>query len=104
MSDNEQVGVLWPGGRGAVPAIDPAPRSNGLSGKRVALLWDYMFRGEEIFPGLQDALKAEYCDIEFVGYEEFGSTFGGDEHAVLESLPARLRELGIDAAISGIGC
>ena len=104
MADTEEFAVLWPGGAGAVPSAPPARRPNSLEGKRIALLWDYMFRGEEIFPVLQEALRAEYPGVEFVGYESFGSTFGGDEHAVLEALPEKLKSLRVDAAISGIGC
>lgn len=104
MSDSEEFAVLWPGGTGAVPSAPPATRPNSLDDKRIALLWDYMFRGEEIFPVLQDALRAEFPGVEFIGYENFGSTFGGDEHAVLAALPETLKSLQVDAAISGIGC
>lgn len=104
MHDNEEFAALWPGGANAVTAVPPATRPNSLEGKRIALLWDYMFRGEEIFPVLQEALRGDFANVEFVGYENFGSTFGGDEHAVLQALPERLKSLRVDAAISGIGC
>lgn len=100
----EEFSVLWPGGASAVPPIEPARRPNSLDGKRIALLWDYMFRGEEIFPILDQALHERFPEVEIVGYDTFGSTFGGDEHAVLEALPGLLKEHRIDAAISGIGC
>ena len=34
----------------------------------------------------------------------FGNTHGSDEREVLEALPDKLRELGVDAVISGMGC
>jgi hypothetical protein len=100
----EEFEALWPGGVRAVAPISPAPRPASLAGKRVGFIWDYMFRGDEIFPVLQHQLASAYPGVQFVGHEAFGSTFGGDEHAMLEALPQRLRELDVDAVISGIGC
>ena len=101
MSDS--VDALWPGGQSAVLAIKPAERSTTLRGKRIGFLWDHMFRGDEIFPMLEGRLRAEFGEVEFVGFDQFGSTFGGDEHAVLAALPERLAALRVDAVISGIG-
>jgi hypothetical protein len=52
---------------------------------------------------LEGRLRAEFGEVEFVGFDQFGSTFGGDEHAVLAALPERLAALRVDAVISGIG-
>jgi len=104
MTDETEFHALWPGGARAVATILAAPRPASLAGKRVAFLWDYMFRGDEMFPVLQDRLTEAYLGVRFVGHAAFGSTFGGNEHAVLESLPRRLRELDVDAVISGVGC
>lgn len=100
----EEFAVLWPGGPPAVPAIEPAARPQSLDGARIGFLWDHMFRGEEIFPVIEAQIRSRFRDVTFVGYEAFGSTFGGEEHAVLEALPARLQALGVDAVISGNGC
>ena len=97
------MSALWPGGDSAVEPIDPAPRPASLGARRVGFLWNHMFRGEEIFPLLARRLEAEYEGVEFVGFDAFGSTFGGEEHAVIDALPSRLREHGVDAVISGIG-
>ena len=99
----DSVEVLWPGGESAVERMEPAARPATLHGKRIGFLWDHMFRGDEIFPMLEDRLRDEFTDVEFVGFEEFGSTFGGDEHAVLDALPERLAAQRVDAVISGIG-
>lgn len=101
---NETQAALWPGGALAVPQVAPAPRPAGLDGRTVAFVWDYMFRGDEIFPVLQAALAARYPTARFVGHDAFGSSFGGDEHAMLAALPARLAEFGVDAVVSGVGC
>ena len=103
MTNSEIYKVFWPGGTTAVDAVPSAPRTD-LTGKRIGFLWDYVFRGEEIFPILKKSISERYENIEFVSYEKFGSTFGGDEHAVLNALPKLLKKLKIDAVISGIGC
>ena len=99
----EHSSALWPGGESAVAPIEPAPRPANLRARRVGFLWNHVFRGEEIFPLLARRLEAEFEGVEFVGFDAFGSTFGGDEHAVVEALPSRLRDLGVDAVISGVG-
>lgn len=103
MVGQEEFEALWPGGVSAVHTAPAAPR-DGLAGKRIGFLWDDMFRGEEIFPALQQNISERFDGVEFVGYEAFGPIFGGDEHAVVAALPERLAALGVDAVISGIGC
>ena len=99
----KRLSALWPGGDSAVAPIAPAPRPAGLDARRVGFLWNHMFRGEEIFPLIARQLEGEFEGVEFVGFDAFGSTFGGDEHAVVKALPSRLRDLGVDAVISGVG-
>ena len=103
MNAAEEFEALWPGGVNAVPAIPPAARPADLNGKRIGFLWDYVFRGDEIFPVLENALTETYDGVEIVGYDAFGSTFAGDEHETLAALPQRLKDLGIDAVVSGVG-
>ena len=81
-----------------------APRLDTLAGKTVAQLWDYIFRGDEIFLMLEESMKKLYPGVRFVSWREFGSTHGNQEHEVLASLPRKLRERGVDAVISGMGC
>ena len=52
MTNSELYEVFWPGGPSAVHTVPAAPRSD-LTGKRIGFLWDYVFRGEEIFPILK---------------------------------------------------
>lgn len=107
MSDTSMDGaydVVWPGGRRLVADAPLAPRLDTLAGATVGFLWDYLFRGEEIFRVLADGLRQRFPDMRFVDYQTFGSTHGGDEHAVLAALPEKLRRHGIDAVISGMAC
>ena len=87
-----------------VTARPLARRVDTLAGKTVAQVWDDLFRGDEIFPILEEALGERFPDVKFVGYRTFGSTHGANEHEVLRNLPARMRELGVDAVISGMAC
>ena len=104
MSEEQDQAVFWPRGERKAEVQPLAPRMADLAGKTVCELWDYMFRGDEIFPILEAELKTRYPGVRFVGYDTFGSTHGGDETRVLAELPARLKELGADAVISGMGC
>jgi hypothetical protein len=104
MNEHETYAAYWPGGPTAVECAPPAPRPDSLNGKTIAFLWDNMFRGDEIFPVIQKTIAERFSETRFVGYEAFGSTFGGEEHAVLANLPEKLKQHRIDAVISGIGC
>ncbi len=96
--------VLWPRGAKTNEIAPLAARLETLDGKTVCQLWDYLFRGDEVFALLEDELRGRFRAIKFVGYHEFGSTHGEDEGAILASLPRRLKELEVDAVISGMGC
>lgn len=103
MSDNSYR-VAWPGSPRTQAPLTLAPRLKTLEGKRVAQLWDYIFRGDEIFDILEAELSERYPGISFVSWREFGCTHGEDERDVLAALPERFKELGVDAAISGMAC
>src|SRR5918993_1312870 len=96
--------VLWPRGRRTMTARPVAPRLETLAGKTIAQLWDDLFRGDEIFPMLEDALAQRFPGVKFVGYRTFGSTHGAEEHDALATLPAGMREQGVHAVISGMAC
>lgn len=96
--------TVWPRGRQRQKLESPAPRLPDLSGKTIGLVWNFVFRGEEIFPLLQQRIAERYPGVTFVGPDEFGNTHGSDERQVLADLPARLKEFGVDAVISGNGC
>ena len=81
-----------------------AKRLSTLEGKTVVQLWDFLFRGDEVFEILEEALKERYPSVRFVSWREFGNTHGRDEGKVLEDLPRHLKAFGADAVISGMGC
>ena len=96
--------ALWPRSPRQVQVKPLAKRLDTLEGKTIAQLWDYVFRGDEVYAILEEGLKKRFPNIKWVSYKEFGNTHGGDEREVVASLPRRLRELKVDAAISGMGC
>ena len=100
----ESHAVYWPRGRTTVSAQPLAPRLDTLEGKTIAFLWDYIFRGDEIFPMIEAQLQQRFPNMRFIGYDEFGSTHGDEERTILQGLPERLKALKVDAVISGMGC
>ena len=95
---------VWPRSPRQTGIKTLAPRPASLANKRIAFLWDFLFRGNEIFALLEEGLKARYPGIEFVGWKEFGNTHGSNEREVLAALPDKLKALRIDAVVSGMGC
>lgn len=96
--------ALSPVGPRIVRPITPARRPSSLRDKTVGFLWNGLFRGDEIFPILKELLTAREAGIRLIDFADFGLVFGGDENEVLARLPERLRELGVDAVIAGVGC
>ena len=107
MAETESDGyyeAYWPRSprRGALKPL--ARRLDTLAGKKIAFLWDFVFRGDQVFALLEDALKARFPGMSFVDWREFGNIHGTEERKVVAALPARFKELGVDAAISAMGC
>lgn len=96
--------AYWPRGELQQRTMSLAPRLDSLAGKKVAQIWDELFKGDQVFDLLEEGLKAQYPDITFVSWRVFGSTHGAGEKAALERLPQQLRDMGVDAVISGMAC
>ncbi len=75
-----------------------------MEGKIIGELWDWVYRGDEIFAVIEKELTGRYPGIRFVGYQEFGRTLGTEAAGSLESLPGKLRQNECDAVISSMGC
>lgn len=96
--------VVWPCGERKQGLRPLAKRLETLNGKTVAQLWDYIFFGDQVYAGIEEDLRQQYPDVRFVSWREFGSTHATTEKELLESLPRRFKELGVDAAISSMAC
>lgn len=95
--------VYWPRGATRAKTRKLANRLETLNGKTVAQLWDFLFRGDEVFAALEEGIKSRYPGVKFVSWKEFGCTHGPREHEVLAALPDRFKELEVDAVVSGLG-
>ncbi len=106
MSDPKQAQyeALWPRSPRQAKVKALARRLDTLEGKTIAWIWDYLFRGDEIFAHLEENLKARYPGMTYVSWREFGNTHGSDEREVVAALPQKLKALGVDAVVSGMGC
>lgn len=96
--------VVWPKSPNGAQARRPAARLDTLKGKRIAFAWDYLFRGEELFPVLAEELRRRYEGVEIVNYDVFGNLHGPKEHELVRGLPAALAMHRIDGVVSGNGC
>lgn len=96
--------VVWPKSPRGVQTRPLADRLDTLNGKRVAFLWDHLFRGDEIFPVVEAELIERFPGVEIVGYDVFGNTHGGDEKEMVAGLPNGLSSRHIDAVVSAMGC
>ena len=96
--------AYWPRGARQQRTRALAPRLATLEGKTVAQLWDYLYKGDTVFALLEEGLRARFPGVKFVSWREFGSTHGGEEKQALAALPERLRELGVEAVVSGMAC
>ena len=96
--------VVWPKAPLGVQQRQPALRLDTLAGKRIGFVWDYLFRGEELFPAIASELRSRFAGVEIVGYEVFGNVHGPHEHALVASLPHTANIHLVDAVIVGNGC
>ena len=103
-SDEPVYHAVWPRSSSGVQARRRADRLPSLDGARIAFLWDYLFRGDELFPVLEAELRERFPGVDIVGYDVFGNLHGSDEKARVGRLPDDLRTRGVDAVVSGMGC
>ena len=104
LRNSEIHDVVWPRAARQMEIAPVAPRLDTLEGKTVAQLWDFLFRGDEVFDLLEQGLKERYPTVKFVSWKDFGSTHGAGERQILADLPETMKSMGVDAVISGMGC
>ena len=95
--------IVWPLGKPAYATRAPVERVADLSNKVIAETWDYLFRGEEIFPLLREELSKRYAGIRFVTYDTFGNLHGPNQRELVSRVPELLKKHKVDAVISAIG-
>lgn len=99
--------VISPAGVPVVKHRAVNPRLPDLNGKRVAELWNGVFKGDLTFPIVRRQLQARFPGIEIVPYTEFPFQSGDDrphaQQAAGVAIAALVKEKGCDAVISGNG-
>lgn len=95
--------ALWPLARSAANTITPAGRVGDVEHVRLAFVWDYVFRGDEIFDHVTRELRKELPEATWIGHDAFGNIHGADERVVVGRLPTLLAEHGVDAVLVGVG-
>ena len=86
-SDEPVYHAVWPRSSSGVQARRRADRLPSLDGARIAFLWDYLFRGDELFPVLEAELRERFPGVDIVGYDVFGNLHGSDEKAAPGDCP-----------------
>ena len=95
--------VVWPLGRFVSAPVVPAPALSDLNGKTVGELWDWVFRGDQMYSVINDELRKRYPDIKIIDHTTLGNTHALGEREYVANLPNLLRQLGCDAVISATG-
>ena len=98
--------VYWPRSLRQTKLKPLAKRLDSFDGKTIVFIWDYVYRGDEVFALLEEGLKARYPSLRFISWREFGNIHGTgkNEHDVVSSFPKRFKDLGVDAVITGMAC
>jgi hypothetical protein len=99
----QQFDVVWPLSPRRVDRIAAVEAVGGLDGKRVAFIWNFLFKGPTMWGYLSEELAKRYPGVEFVDYGEFGNIHGDDEVELVAALPEKLKRLEVDAAVVGVG-
>lgn len=94
--------TLWPLGRSTQRGRRAQAGLGKLSGARIALVWDHLFKGDEILRAFEERLSGQVADIEFIDHAHFVGDFG-DDYSGLETLREQLAEAKADAAVVAVG-
>jgi len=103
MGDTEPAySILWPLGRATQRGRRAQAGLEKLSGARIALVWDHLFKGDEILRAFAERLGAQFPDTEFIDHTHFVGDFG-DVYSGLATLGEQLARVRADAAVVAVG-
>lgn len=94
--------ALWPRSPRHSRTKQLAPRHKTLDGRVIAQLWDYLFRGDEVYEALEEGLRERFPGVRFIHWSEIGNIHGSDERQMIAALPGRLKAAGVDAVITSM--
>ena len=97
--------VVWPLGRSVSPPVDLAPALLDLNGKSVGEFWGWVYRGDQMFPVINEELRKKYPDIRIADHEATGDSHANNimERDYVDALPDLFRQHGCNAVIVGVG-
>jgi len=58
----------------------------GLNGVTIGEMWDWLYKGDSLFPIVREELRKRYPDIKFVEYPVIGNIHGPDENEIVAGL------------------
>ena len=102
-SEDPVYEVVWPLGRFVSAPIEPAPALTDLNGKTVCELWDWVFRGDQMYSIINEELRQKYPEVGVVEWKRLGNTNANDAREYVAALPELLKKYGCDAIISAVG-
>jgi hypothetical protein len=106
MRQNE-IEVISPIGLPVTHNKGIAPRLDSLEGKTIGEVYNYHFKGEQMFGLYRELLKQRYPGVRIVPYTELPASFVGGDPAthrrVAQEIAAAAKEKGCDALITGNG-
>jgi hypothetical protein len=94
--------TLWPLGRPTQRGHRAQAGLAQLSSKRIALVWDHLFKGDQILRAFAEWLGAVCPDTEVIDHTQFVGDFG-DVYTGLDTLREQLAQAQADAAIVAVG-
>lgn len=104
MTNDGYYEVYWPRSPRQTGIKPLAGRLETLNGKTIAQIWDFLFRGDDVFAHLETAIKEKFPTAKFVSWREFGSSHGGEEKEAIAAFAKKFKAMGVDAVISGMAC
>jgi len=102
-ADIKILGCDWPGVPHGLMVKSTVNKVEDLRGKTIANLSHGGFRDPEVRPIVEEVLAREFPGIKFIDYSEFGNFHGARAKELVAAMADKLRSLGCDAVISGIG-
>ena len=95
--------VVWPLGKSVSGSVELAPALHDLNGKTICEIWDWVFRGDQMYAILNEELRKRYPGVKIIDHKTMGDSHTGNERKYVANLGTLLQEHGADAVISGVG-
>ena len=92
MTNSNAYEVVWPRGKRVKTGARLAKRLDTLEGKVVCELWDWIFRGNQIFAVIEQELAKRYPGVNSQARGSSAQPTGGMKKEVIAALPEKLKK------------